>query len=90
MNAAPITVVFLLISSFEHATHAEHGDPVQLLLADGDEVVGTVAASDGDNVHLETNDGRRLVSIEQIRSMKRVVYRLAGFLGAAQVAHGFA
>jgi hypothetical protein len=63
--------------SVEDASHAERGDQVELVMTDGHEVAGKVGASDARTVEIDTSDGRRSISIERIRSMKRYVYESA-------------
>lgn len=59
------------------ATHADRGDHVQLVMADGHEITGTVGPSDDSSVEIETSGGQERVMIEQIRSMKRYAYKEA-------------
>jgi hypothetical protein len=61
--------------SVEDATHAERGDQVQLVMADGREIAGKVGASDEKIVNIETATGRARVSIDEVKSLKRYVYK---------------
>ncbi len=69
------TTRFLTI---DDATHADRGDEVELVMADGREITGTVGASDDKTVVIDGTAGHKRVSIDEIASMKRHVYKVLG------------